>query len=519
MNTSASVCDECQESTHRIHRIDAGKRYCASCYARTFTRQMCGRCGGTARARQGVAEPLCWRCRTSGRSCARCELPVAKAGALVGGKPVCNSCAALFRDERSCNYCGQTSRHLSRDLTQGFVDPACPKCRRANHATCHQCGRHRKIALLDPTGRALCKQCSSGEAVEACCAECGTHSPQARPICPACSLRSRVARRIALNQELIEQDWVRALFLEFCGWSGLPREAGNMTSRIDKYAVWFSEIDRRFCSPTGIECVRLFEVFGADGLRRAFYAAAFLSERLGFSWSWRELKDLIEVRRINDMVASIIEQPWSRDYKQYVAHLMESTKSGLGLRTARLYSSAVATLLMNTEVRSFLDLTDETMDQLLARHPGHRANAAPFLRFLHEDFDLALRVKKKPSITSLRVRDKKLVASVSRLITELSGTDDPRKGRAFLAMAISKVHRVSLSKVLEVTKHDVHVSGDQVTLWPNVEEDRVAITPPLSNAWSRWCSNSNGAFLFTGRNGMQPMSTAAVWHHARQRDR
>ncbi len=92
---------------------------------------------------------------------------------------------------------------------------------------------------------------------------------------------------------------MRSLFEGFCAWGGLSKQAGNMTARIDKHAVFFAMIDRSCDRPSEVSQERLFALFGGEGLRRCFLPVSFLCERLALNWDVTVLDDLIEIGRIN----------------------------------------------------------------------------------------------------------------------------------------------------------------------------------------------------------------------------
>ena len=447
------------------------------------------------------------------RTCLRCERPFAgKAGRIVGGRPACPACAPAFLDLVSCPACGRPTRRLGR--MPGREGMACEGCRRkATHATCRACGRHRRIGQRDGDGRAVCMSCVGEAPPVHDCPGCGAATPGtgAAP-CRVCSLRSRVERRIGLCTEMMSQPWARALFQEFCGWDGLTRMAGNMTRRIDAYAACFSVIDRHCASRDALGQDLLLRLFGAEGLRRHHVVVRFLVGRLALNWEPGRTEAFTEAGRAEALLAAADERPWGPVLRAYHDHLVRDP--ALRPETIRLYLNAADGLLRQAGHADLAFLTQADVERYLRRKPGQRASLARFLAYAAVATGTRLTSPARKRRVGPKARDKALLRDVRALLDRLNRAGNVGEGRAVLAAAISKIYAVPLSAVLKLRAPDVAVDGAAVILWPG--RLAVDLSPTLAEAllcWASW----DGSYLFPGRNGAQSLSRDAVRHYLHAR--
>lgn len=515
VESGARCCDECGRVMARATRVEDGHAYCMTCYVRVFKRVPCSSCGRIMRARDDGREPICAVCRRKDCVCYRCGKPVERAGRIVSGRVVCASCAPYYSELKPCTCCGRLSRRLSRAPEAGFDEPVCDRCRNRHLETCSVCRRYRKVAHRDDEGRPVCLQCAEDDPVQHACPTCGALVPGGgQSQCSGCALKDRVRRRVRLNVELLEQSWVRSLFEGFSAWEGLRKEAGNMTARIDRYAVFFAEIDRTCKEPREVTQRRLFELFEAEGLRRGFQAVSFLCERLGLDWDAAALEDLIEARRIQVQARAWRDQPWAEGLQRYVEELDKSGSPRLRRKTLRGYQTAAGGLMEIASVDSVGALTQAHVDRYLKRNPGQAANLSPFIRHLKECLGIALEARKKPA-TPLHMKDKALVQRVRSLTRRIEGETDGRAARALLVGLLANLYQVPVKDVLALTSADVFQDQGAFVLWPGARDVRV--DGRLAELFKQWVPNlqdkAKRGLLFSGRNGVQPLSYDAVRYH------
>lgn len=431
-----------------------------------------------------------------------------KAGRVVGGRPVCPSCAPNFRGAVLCPACDRLTRRLGR--MAGREAMVCEACRRRDtHATCRVCGRHRRVGHNDEGGRAVCVACSGGIAPVHACPDCGGTTPGTGSApCRGCSLDRRIDRRIALNVELLEQPWVRTLFREFCAWEGLPRTAGNMTRRIDAYAECFAIIDRHCTFPATLGQELLLRLLGPEELRRQHLVLRFLAGRIELKWDPRRAETYTEVRRTEAVLAGAGEQSWGPALRAYHDHLARDRT--LQPKTIRSYINAGAGLLAYAGHANPAMLQQAEVDRYLRRQPGQRASLVRFLTYVAPADRRQLTMPRQRRAANPKVREEALLRDVRHLLDRIDASQSIGEGRAILAAVISKLYHLPISTVLAVKANDVADNGAVVTLWPGSISLR--LFSPLADTFRRWAS-WQGGYLFPGRSGVQPLSRDAVRHH------
>lgn len=509
-------CDVCGRAMEKAERIANGLAYCGTCYKRLFVRKQCKECGAPVRAHKHDENPACRRCQAGARQCVRCDRPVARAGLRIGNKVACSACARYFREPKACPSCSRLSVRLSRAPHLGFPDPVCEHCRSSGFRTCAACGRFRAVFRTDQDGRALCKDCGAESPKTHTCPDCGgTVAGGGVAPCRECALKRRVEKRIRLNTELLEQDWVRQLFSGFCRWPELRTSAGDMTARIDAYAVFFRTLDIAFSGPMEITQEALFHCMGAEVLRRAFMPVKFIVLGLSLDWSAETLERLVEERRITEMVTAVRERRWYVDFERYRTWLV-SLRAATAVRTVRMYLGAVLRLMATTSANTFSELDNRTIAAFLRRHKGHRASLTPFVRFLRESGVADLQLPPKARQDSCAF-DAQLVQTTQRLFEGLRERESGPRQTALAAALLSKLYGVPLKSVLALPP-DALVPGPNGTLTFTVEDGCYLIDSSVAMLLEPLINrrDPNRDLLFPGRAGIAPLTPAAVWHHIRQ---
>ncbi|QPI63988.1 hypothetical protein [Vreelandella venusta] len=333
--------------------------------------------------------------------------------------------------------------------------------------------------------------------------------------CPSCALERRIKKRVNLNLELFEAHWCRTLFLEFCSWDKLPRQAGNMTMRIDNYARFFVILERHTLSVRGIDQQHLFNLFGAEKLRRSFHVVNFLVEKIGIVWDNEEQEQLIENKRINDILQCCKEQPWHREIVTYAKDLGERItykETPIKPLTVRNYLRAAIELLISAKVTSIQELPEDAIVSHVNNRPGHRASLTIFRTFAKEKYavNLVLPEKKNKGISN-----KQKVKKIKAVIEKLVSTPNEREARALMPAAISMLYQLPLKKVLMLRYEHVLHSNRKVFI--TVDDERYELLGPLPHLMKEYQLGVDPkAFIFAGRSRMQPMSTMTVRYHIRK---
>lgn len=504
-------CDECGCFMRKAHRRDKGRSYCGTCYKRIFKPRICAGCGTAIRAHKFDPEPTCLDCLNPARLCLRCGKSVTRAGRLVADRVVCPSCAVHYRDPEPCPSCGRLSRRLSR--APGLAERVCERCQRAaTHATCRRCARHRRIICADESGHPLCKACTGERPASHLCPDCGERVPGAgRGRCRGCNAKRRILRRVAEHRERLGQDWTRELFDKFCDWERFDKRRGDGVARTDRHAVFFQKIDRVLCGPDDITQDSLFDIFGADGLRRHVVPLSFLIETGVVVWNAKRLDDLNEERRIKQILASFATWPWARELELY-GRSLHSVKP----KTRRVYLNAAVRLLLSSGVKSCGDLLQDHLKRYSRKSPGQRSCLAAFISWVEDAHAVRLTLPRRKQVDPVR-KEKALVIAVRGPLKRLHSVPDGPFRRSLLAWIISKLYQIPLTRVLALTKAEIADDGYQIVFQPS--ELAIELEGAVAKHVRELRANAPGDLIFPGRNAAQPLSTAAVNYHVKLKPR
>lgn len=442
------------------------------------------------------------------RTCFRCDRAfVGKAGRVVGELPACPSCANALREPVACTACGRMTKRPGRSPDHAGL--VCQSCRKAGtHATCAACRRHRLVVRRDDAGRPLCPACGADVPVTHDCPDCRRATPGGGVArCAPCALAHRVARRVAAEAAGLRRDWVRDLFTAFCGWDGLRRERGDMPRHIGAYAAFFAVIEGGCAGIGGVTQARLLELHGAEGLRRGHQIVRFLAGRLALAWLPDAVGAAAERKRVGSIIEAARGQPWAPDIEAYRAHLAAGRE--IAPSTTRMYVAAAAGLLRASGVRRAAELTQRHLARHLRRSLGRGTNLLRFLSWVADGsaqgFDPG-RLRRTPP----RKREKATLAKAAGLLDRLARAREPRERRALLAAAIGVVHGMPLREVLALGRGRRAGDGKSTVSDPGGAE--VELAGRLAEAFDG-IAPGTGTLAFPGRNGVQPLSTAAVRHH------
>nr|WP_298522558.1 hypothetical protein [uncultured Halomonas sp.] len=323
-----------------------------------------------------------------------------------------------------------------------------------------------------------------------------------------------------LNRELLEQSWCRKLFDAFCTWEGLPWQAGNMTKRIDGYARFFARLDRSLSSGKAITQQSLFDLFGAEGLRRHYLVVNYLIGTLGIEWDCTKQENMIERRRIEAMLADTREQPWHLDllaYEKWLAKRRNSKDEPLKPLTVRGHLRAAVCLLEAVDVATISALPDDAIIRCTRKHSGHTASLSTFNAFAWETQRIKLlspaKVKKR------RINEERRLAEpIKTLLSRLSASPTPQEAQALLFACISRLYQLQLKQVRFLRWKNLEWSGARLYL--HLNSARYELLEPLPGAISKHLPAGDPSdYLFKGRSAAQPLSEAAMHYHLNKHQR
>ncbi|MGI4800963.1 MAG: hypothetical protein ACRYG8_44440 [Janthinobacterium lividum] len=442
------------------------------------------------------------------RLCPRCGKPFVKAGRIVDGEAVCQSCGNATRPAVTCVACGRPTKRPARSEAHGGL--ICEPCaRRATHATCRTCRRHRPIARCDGDGLPLCAACAADQPTTHPCPDCKRTVPgDGLAPCPPCGLRRRTMKAAHEAAADLRQAWARELLVTFHASLDYERMPGDMARRVAKAASFVATLDHALPSPDGITQATLLDLHGADGLRRQERIVAFLVARLAIPWDGHAGIAHSAREAARKALDGSGGRGWHHDLAAFSEALAASAKP-LSDRSIKAYVGAARDLLDGAKVERADQLTQRQLNAWLRHRSGRTNDVLRFLGWLGGNGGPGLSVRPRPKTTA-RTRERAVLQASKELLTRLTLCQDPREGRALLARAIAAVHGLRLERVLAIQQRDVEGVPERIDL--RVEETSIALGPTLSAAFSRF-ANDTDDLPFAGRARIAPLSAVSTNYH------
>lgn len=439
-----SICGICERPTTKFTRVEAGVRYCPTCYARSFKRLKCGGCGMFKRLLASKEDAQCQAC-FSAKPCVRCGCVGRPLGKVTPQGPVCNVCYRHFADLRPCEICGQESRVLSSLTTGEGEKKACPRCQRSSHRTCVSCRKHRPC---EPTqdGKWQCRLCK--EVGETHCTTCS--SPMAAgngKRCEECYWAQRCERSASQLLELLRTSRVRDAFTEFCKWLPTQGSAKRAAMKLTKHVELFEMLDGMGDEPWTGEI--LLKQFGPATLRRYELPVRWMQSQAGVVVDTQDKVREADARRVRHAMEGVPTGSVARALLEaYEQELSRRCAAGrLTERSKRLaFRPALALLLMEDPLGRRAP-TQAALERYMAETPGQRASVSPFLKFLESSQGIELRLPTKPSGNSAVVL-KSLEARIASLMAPPIDVD--RIAKHWAPLALRYFHRLSAAEAKSV---------------------------------------------------------------------
>lgn len=405
------VCDDCGRGMLKAHRVEAGRRFCGTCYQRVFERRQCPKCGVLNRLPKSDANALCREC-VKDAPCARCGKIEYKIGKITAFGPVCNSCSVYFRPPKSV------------EVRAEQIDAQPP----SDRGTCQDCRRYRSLST-SPEGRRLCPACLTVGTIPCRC--CGTDMPAGRGnSCEECYWKDTYFKRLRLDEAGLSSSQFVQLFRAFGMWllEQVPAQKAALT--IHGYFPFFYEVEKRWGEIPSYS--QLLIHFTAEGLRRVRLPMRWLSETAQVVVDAQEREDASDLRRIADIVASLpAETPAGLVLAAYSRELQSKAAAGrISIRTVRLALRPAASLMATCEENNFQLPGQAALDRYLLNAPGQKASITGFVSFMNSRHAENLVIRVDEQKTQL-LRRRRLEAE---LVTLLEGD---RRDEEFKAEWIS----------------------------------------------------------------------------------
>lgn len=448
MNTDKSLtqqCDECGAVMLKAHRIEAGRRFCGTCYQRVFERRQCPKCGVFNRLPKSNRDAICREC-VKDAPCARCGKVEYKIGKITLFGPVCNSCSVYFRPPKLVSV--PVKQEDAQTGSEILLSPA-----PSDRGACQDCRRYRNISI-SPTGRRLCLACLNVGSIPCPC--CGNDMPAGRGnSCEECYWKETYLKRLRLDEAGLSSSQFVQLFRDFAMWllAQVPVQKAALT--IHGYFPFFYEMEKRWGKVPLYS--QLLIHFTAEGLRRVRLPMRWLSETAQVVVDAQEREDASDLRRIAVIVASIPSgTPAGRALAAYSSELQSKAATGrIAIRTVRLALRPAASLLAACDESGFQLPCQAALDLYLLNAPGQKASITGFVSFMNSRHTANLVIRVDEQKTRL-LRRRRLEAELVTLL------EDERRDGDFKTewISISLAYFHGLPRRLGANLKRIAVSND-----------------------------------------------------------
>lgn len=316
-------CDECGRIISKAHRVEGGRKYCTTCYARCFKRQLCSGCGMFSRLLVSANDPKCRKCVAS-VPCIRCARSGRALGMITEAGPVCNSCYPYFREPATCTQCNQVTQqpmHIESDEGRKLV---CQRCATAHHRTCTLCKRHR-LCMNRPDGTRICKKCD--ELGIAKCEVCASPMPAGRGRrCETCYWRGRGEAEGVQLCELLSNARVREAFQTYVAWAMAEIHLPRLVRALPRHVEFFEVLEQKAGEETWSPAL-LLRVFGTAALRKFELPVRWMQSSGGFEITKREKEAAAEIGRSQALVATAPPETLARRLlEEFYANLNDKVR-------------------------------------------------------------------------------------------------------------------------------------------------------------------------------------------------
>ena len=373
-------CDECGRIISKAHRVEDGKKYCTTCYARCFKRQLCSGCGMFSRLLVGANDPKCRKC-VAGAPCIRCDRAGRELGMLTEAGPVCNACYPYFRASAMCTQCNQpTQRPLHVESYEGSK-LICQRCATAHHRTCTLCKRHR-LCHDRPDGTRVCKKCDELGVVK--CEGCAAPMPAGRgKRCEACYWRARGEATSAQLCELLSTARVRESFQSYVNWAMAEIDLPRLVRALLRHVEFFEMLERQAGEEQWTPAL-ILRVFGTAKLRKFELPVRWMQNSGAVEITAQEKESAAETGRSQALVATAPPESVARRLlDEFYVHLDAKVRAGkMRPKSMRLSLRPAVSLLERADAQWQRMPDQAAVEKFLEATPGQRAALSTFLGFL-----------------------------------------------------------------------------------------------------------------------------------------
>lgn len=452
-------CDSCGKCVVNIKKKYKGKKFCATCYARVFSKKLCLGCGAFARLPKNDDEARCNKC-IKNQPCIRCNLSNKPIGKLTEYGPVCNSCAVYFRAIEPCERCGKPSQKLTRVTRFNDDLRVCPKCASRDYKTCPSCHKYRLLELT-PNGLKVCKKCQDQpekqclNCEEIIAAGCGD-------LCDSCYWHKNLWFKVNQNSNLFESKYLKNIYVQYIEWLENKVGANKAALYINKHTHFFVQTESLWNDsvPTAHQ---LLAILRSSGLRKFELVVLWLHEHFGIQISVDKKNDVSEIDQLEKLIASLPQPSLGFEtisaYKNQLENKISQGKTSI--RSARLaIKPAVALVMhMNQGCAQLPRLKDVKL--YLAEYSGQAAALTGYINFLNENYDTSidyLALKKSDFLNQKRKEN------LERTIINLVGLNDPKNVLEWVKAGLQYFHQLSYAETMKVQSEMILKEDNGITV-------------------------------------------------------
>lgn len=446
-------CNGCDKTVINIKKRYKGKKYCSTCYARIFKKQVCPSCHEYTRLPRNDEQAICNTCIKK-QPCIRCNQIGKPIGKLTEYGVVCNSCSVHFRAIEPCERCNTPSKILTRISRFNDDLRVCPKCATRDYETCPSCHKYRLLEL-NQNGHKICKKCNEQPLKNCTVCEvqiaggCGS-------LCDECYWNKNLLAKLDRNKKLFENEFLKDKFSEYVEWMkntlGTHRAALNINKHTEFFVI--TEDLWHVLVPTYINLLQLLR---ANGLRKYELVMRWLNENHNII-AESDLKNVCsEIDQMDNLIESLVDSSNAyRVVNNYKNKMLSKVKSGkTSIRSARL-AIKPAVGLMQYVISAQKNLPEVVdVKAYLTEFSGQAAALTGFINFLNEQYSTTIdypTIKKSSFIQD--VCKKKLEQELLKMLSleqSIDAVSWVKKGLQFFhKMSYQETLKVKAEMVVEV---------------------------------------------------------------------
>lgn len=389
LETQIQCCDECGRDILKAHRVEGGRKYCTTCYARCFKRRLCSGCGMFSRLLVSANDPKCRSCMANA-PCIRCARAGRDLGMVTEAGPVCNACYPYFRESVTCTQCHQATQrpqHVEFDEGRKLV---CQRCATAHHRTCSLCRRHR-LCNDRPDGTRVCKKCDEQGTTK--CEACASPMAAGRGSrCEDCYWKARGEAVGAQLCELLSSARVREEFQRYVSWAIAEIDLPRLVRALPRHVKFFELLEQQ-AGKEPWSAPLMLRVFGTAGLRKFELPVRWMHASGALEINAQEKEAAAELGRSQALVATAPPETVARRLlDEFYTDLHAKVRAGkMKPKSMRLSLRPAVSLLERADAGWQRTPDQAVVAELLDATPGQRAALSTFLGFLKAKHGIELR--------------------------------------------------------------------------------------------------------------------------------